>query len=156
RRTARGFTAYPFPDPKHPPSVRCLYRDRRGDLWIGLTEGLARYRNDHLELLGQREGFAARYVVSFYEDREGSLWIGTDGAGLYRFKDSPLVTHRPDNLSDPLVETVVGGRDGGLWVGTSGGTVARLRGGRFEPLALDASFPSTGVRTIVDAKNGLW
>lgn len=85
-------------------SVRCLYVDSRGLIWIGLGSGRIDMINlkaghmSHLQLGGSQ---AHRDVQSFVEATDGSIWVGTQG--LARIDPVTLVI-RPSIL--PALENV--------------------------------------------------
>ncbi|MEM8931151.1 MAG: two-component regulator propeller domain-containing protein, partial [Acidobacteriota bacterium] len=117
--------------------------DRRGQVWIGTTEGLARrsadgrfhaYRHDP----DDRSSLVGDIVRSMYQDAAGHLWVGTD-AGLNRLPanrvESPPTsapnqhgfTHftTAQGLPDTTVYAVLGDETGHLWISTNRG-LARL------------------------------
>lgn len=68
--------------------IELLYRDRRGDLWIGGT-GLCRSRGSELECFSQHDGLPGHLVRSAAETPRGELWLGTYGGGLCRLETGP-------------------------------------------------------------------
>ena len=80
-RTAFALLPSPLePNTLSDSSVRALYVDSRGMIWVGLGSGridvidLKAERMSHLQLGGSQ---AHRDVQSFVEAADGSVWVGT-------------------------------------------------------------------------------
>lgn len=99
----------------------CLYRDRRGVIYVGTQNGLLRYdeRNRQLRRYGSADGLPNSCIQSVVEDRRHRLWIATvrglvvmEGDSLFRrvadgsFAER-MAGRRPDG-------TLVFGRTDGL------------------------------------------
>ena len=100
-------------------SVRGLFRDSRGRVWIADKNGVVRVIANmtdapiavqhalYLSPTGQLSPVPVRFgsnVYSFHEDKQGNLWLGTKPNGLFRL--SPIgngfsVTHYLNNPADP-------------------------------------------------------
>lgn len=102
-------------------------RDRRGFLWFGTQDGLARYDGTAFKVYayrGDSTGLSAPTVLDLEEDRQGKLWIATVGGGLNRFdpesetftwfRHDPLnpATLPGNDLTNLLIDD-----DGSIWVG---------------------------------------
>jgi ligand-binding sensor domain-containing protein len=70
-------------------AVTTLLQARDGDLWVGTTNGLARFDGDRFVVLDRRSSPAlpATGIGALLEDSDGTLWIGTFGGGLVRLKE---------------------------------------------------------------------
>src|SRR4029079_2609027 len=85
-------------------TVKVIYKDRSGSLWIGTKEGLNRYdrvskqfivyRNDP----GNSASLSSNDVKTIIEDDAGMLWVGTMGGGLNRFdrRSNTFTIYRTD------------------------------------------------------------
>ena len=100
--------------------VRALFRDHRGDCWVGTENGAARYAPgpNRWTFFNQGE-LAGRHVVSMAEDGRGRVWLATSGHGVAvldpatsRFK---FITKAQGLPSDVLWQ-VFADRAGGLWL----------------------------------------
>ncbi len=156
-------------------SIRSLYVDGAGNLWIGSwfnglnrfdheTETFTRFQHDP----DDPNSLSNDTINTILEDRSGTLWLGTRG-GLNRFDPTTgLFTaylHNPDD-PDSLVNNGVFAlaedEDGMLWVGTDGGL------DHFDPAAGTfrhyqndpddpASLSSDVIRALfVDERGDLW
>src|SRR5690242_4679566 len=62
-------------------SVRCIYQDHRGFIWIGTYDGLNRYDGYQFKIF--RNNFKSNlslvnnWINAINEDSKGNLWIGT-------------------------------------------------------------------------------
>ena len=115
-------------------SVKSIYEDKDGDLWIGTwMSGLYRYSPSTQQLFSYPEFNKRNSAHTIFQDSNGKMWIGTWREGLYSVdnpKDIANVSFKKycyvngDNFSlsddvvyaiaeDPNTET--------LWIGTRGG-----------------------------------
>ena len=122
------------PDSLADETVRVVFRDRTGILWIGTNSGgldrldpaqdtFVHYRHDP----GNERSLSNNWVTRIYEDRGGRLWIGTNG-GLDRLDAATgsfvHYLHDPQDagsLSSSAILTLFEDRAGDLWVGTASG-----------------------------------
>ena len=65
-------------------SADAIAQTPEGYLWIGTSEGLARFDGVQFAVFNRSntEALKANSVVALCASRDGSLWIGTDGSGL--------------------------------------------------------------------------
>ena len=70
------------------PNASCyaIYRDRNDNIWMALTQNLARYNSQK----GQVEKISdlKAWINDIDEDEYGNLWISTQGNGLFRYNPS--------------------------------------------------------------------
>jgi signal transduction histidine kinase/ligand-binding sensor domain-containing protein len=91
-----------------------LLIDRRGDLWVGLKEGLS-YRTVH-SVSGSKppQGLSGPAVSALFEDREGNVWAAT-ATGIDRFRRSRL--SRIAVPESAIGAAIVADDHGGAWIG---------------------------------------
>lgn len=68
-------------------SVKCIYQDRAGFLWIGTHGGVYRYDGNHFEEFGPQEGVTSPSIEDIREDGDGRIWIGTAGGIFVKKND---------------------------------------------------------------------
>lgn len=111
-------------------SIVSLFRDRRGNLWIGTDRGgLCRYYDGQVETLTQDKGLADDEVYAIYEDGENSLWLGTLDGGLHQLRDAKFInfTHQ-EGLTGDYVQSILQDRNGNIWLGTKSGLTCLEKG----------------------------
>ena len=134
-------------------SVRALYEDREGNIWVGTEEGLDRFRELAVTTVSTRQGLPDDYTVSVLPAREGSVWFGSEG-GVTRWKDGRATIYGTrDGLPDDRVGTMFEDSRGRILAATLSG-MAAFDGDHFVPLR---SMPTRIVYNIVEQPAGeLW
>jgi ligand-binding sensor domain-containing protein len=106
------------------------------------------------------DGLSNNQVFGLAQTPDGYLWIAT-GGGLARFDGVRFTTFLQDSTpglesSSPM--TLFVARDGALWIGLGRGGVARMSGGRFEPIVpcAPATVPSLTSSVAEDAEGAMW
>lgn len=73
-------------------SVRSLYPDHTGDLWIGTNDhGLAQLKNNKFKMYDKDDGLPNNSVRNLYTDSINRTWVGT-AAGLALFQNEIFTT----------------------------------------------------------------
>ena len=120
--------------------VTAIREDRRGFLWVGTWDGLARFDGAAFASYGPADGLAVPIVNAIAEDARGDPWIATQGGGVARFLDDPaeaaalaargrlarasdcFVTIRPEaTRAGGVVDAIAFDREGRLWCGGEAG-----------------------------------
>lgn len=135
-RGEERFLPVTFPDEYQLDSIKCLYQDKVGFIWIGCSTGLYRYNGYELEHYSNdpenSDTLINNSVGVIFESRTGKLWIGTDDGLDYFDRDSERFHHfenrpgDPSSLSGQDVETICQDDRGYLWIGTWSGGLNRL------------------------------
>lgn len=108
--------------------VKAVWETRRGEVWVGITDGiLLRFADGKRLVYGKPEGLPGDRINVIREDRQGNIWIGLQDNGLMRFKDGQLDRYTTaDGLAGNSIGKILEDREGVLWFGTTGG-LCRLR-----------------------------
>ena len=140
--------------------IRAIYKDRKGNLWIGTSEqdhsrglGLLRMDGEKPTFFNSSNGFVDN-VYSFAEDKNGRLYIGT-GAGVFVYdgKDFKAVG---DGLCNAYGGSLVVDPHGHVWVGTDK-CIARLEGTKFTSYTVQDGLASNTVYLMnVDNNGNIW
>lgn len=125
--------------------IRNIYEDRKGDIWIGTADGLARlafkernskdpkfevFKNDP----EKKQSLSHNYILALYESTVGDLWVGTFGGGLNKFISAPntdrsgFVSYTESGgLSNNVIKGILEDENQNLWLSTNQGL------SRFDP-----------------------
>ncbi|MGC8898783.1 MAG: sensor histidine kinase [Bacteroidota bacterium] len=68
-------------------SIRYLYQDSRGFLWIGTLDGLSIFDGDGFTNLTTQNGLPNDVINSIAEDAEGNVLVATNGVGVALFPE---------------------------------------------------------------------
>lgn len=114
-------------------SVRVVYEDRDGIIWVGTRDGLNKYNPQDQSFKqfkhSERDtnSLTNNFVYScIFEDSRGFLWIGTYGGGVSifdkkseTFKNFRFSVNRKNGISDNVVFSVYEDKNGIIWLGTN-------------------------------------
>ena len=153
--------------------VTALFEDREGDIWVGTTKGLDRFRAYSVATFSEQQGLSGSGNASLVAARDGSIWFSPHDR-LYKFdKGQVTLYHEPkapvepsaNETGRPMREVSVAGLPGHelaslfqdtagrMWIAASGGT-GYLEHDRFVPVS---SVPGGVVDAMAgDAKGDLW
>jgi ligand-binding sensor domain-containing protein/serine phosphatase RsbU (regulator of sigma subunit) len=159
-------------------TVRTLYTDHSGRLWVGTEHGLNKLVGDahtpafrcYLAGIPGRGLLNNDEIYAILEDSDGIFWVGTDGGGLNRFDPATETFHAylndprmPNTLSYNEIRSLYQDWSGILWVGTYGGGVNKVdvRKRQFAWYRNDPDDPNTLTENIVwtifeDPSGVLW
>jgi len=162
--------------------VLCFFEDPEGDVWVGTSEGLDRFRQTSVFSISEKQGLSAPSVVAVLAARDNSVWLSSLD-GLNRWKNGQVTIYWPgghgtkestqetksafyttdkkkevSEVVDPaLPDTTVGSlyedHRGRIWVSTPKG-IARFENGRFSKVK---GVTGGWVNAITgDANEGVW
>ena len=132
-------------------SVRAIFEDHKGNLWVGTDNGLQQLSRKTLT------GLTGLGLVRVVENgSDGSVWVGTT-SGLVRFKDGRQVRYGlHGELPSPFVTALHSDHTGGLWIATDRG-VTQFKDDRFIPVGVPITHRITRVYSMTtDSQGGLW
>jgi ligand-binding sensor domain-containing protein/signal transduction histidine kinase len=138
-------------------AVTCVTQTRDGYLWVGTSNGLARF--DGVRFVSYRAAdtpdLRSNRILCLCEDRQGRLWIGTDGGGVIRHEHGQFfaLTTR-EGLSSERVTCLVEDEEESLWAGTESG-LNRLEKGRFVSFFTLNGLPDDTITSLCPDRGGL-
>ncbi len=138
-------------------TIRAITQTRDGYLWLGTTEGLARFDGYDFQIFTNDDGsLPANTVISLYPGPDGSLWIGTT-SGLVRYVDGRFKTFgEKDGLPPVAINAIVGDESGAVWL-VADGLLRRLKNGKFVPYPKELLAPIESARVVYeDDRRQLW
>ncbi|MES2571141.1 MAG: two-component regulator propeller domain-containing protein, partial [Verrucomicrobiota bacterium] len=131
-------------------TVTALVQTRDGWLWIGTTNGLARFDGVRFTAFGESHGLPGLRISCLLEDSRGLLWVGTEGGGFAQWDDGRFRTVvLGEGSAENTVLSLAEGISGSLWIGTLGG-LYEYRDGR-----ITRHFKGA-VSRLVTHDSGIW
>ena len=122
-------------------TVTALSQTRDAWLWVGTSNGLARFDGVHFTAYGENDGLPSLSVGALCNDALGGLWVGTLGGGLARWdgrRFRPVATGA--SAEARIVVSLAADADGTVWAATldglfecRGDAVVRHMGGQQIP-----------------------
>jgi ligand-binding sensor domain-containing protein/AraC-like DNA-binding protein len=131
-----------------------LYEDRKGELWIGTTNGLFRVSETGTKKYTTADGLSNNYITRMTEDGDRNFWVGTL-KGLNRLKREPDGVLRFEPLLESFIITCLfEDREGSLWVGTYNSGVKRLKDGKFISYAPLEAYAEEILQSVFQDRRG--
>ena len=129
-----------------------LFEDHEGNVWVGTTRGLDRFRELPITSVAAKRGLSDTNSLLAADD--GSVWVATHD-GLIRWKNDQITMFgERDGLPDDMVQSLFEDKRGRLVAFTARG-LATFKNDRF--VAVNAAVPSTEVYSISgDEAGDLW
>ncbi len=141
--------------------VTALAQDAGGWLWVGTSEGLARWDGLRFERYTPEAG-APLPVTLLEVGADDALWIGVEGGGLWRlaadrrqWRHYHRAAPPPDALAGDEV-FAVHEQAGALWVGMYAGGLARIVDTGVEPLSAYPIAPEWSPTLLLGAGDALY
>lgn len=112
--------------------VNCIYKDSKGDIYVGTDRGLSRYDagNDNFQTMTSVGYMVA--IVDMLEDRNHNIWIASSNSGVFTFNNQNehwqhFQHQRSDSttITSNSVISLFEDREGTMWLGTNGGGLCR-------------------------------
>lgn len=116
-------------------TVRALFTDRDGGIWMGTNNGLHRWLGDGAwTSFGTAEGLPRRGIQVVVEDKRGEVWAGSNTAGLFRGRLTDEGWRFERILKAPGIVAMVRAGDS-VWLGPTDGPPLRYADGRLHVVA---------------------
>jgi signal transduction histidine kinase/ligand-binding sensor domain-containing protein len=153
RMTGRQLAPYTMSDGLLNLTVRAIFEDDEGSLWIGSNGGLEQLRAGAFVNWNKRDGLSDSFARVIFEDRAGMLWVGTAN-GLNIWEGGGWKTVDDHRLARIL--SMEQGRDGTRWFGTASG-VFKVAAGETTLFTTVQGLSNNTVRAIhEDARGDVW
>jgi signal transduction histidine kinase/ligand-binding sensor domain-containing protein/DNA-binding response OmpR family regulator len=154
-------------------SVRVVYQDKKGFIWLGTYDGLNRYDGNEFKVFRNKLNDSAslphNYIYSIHEDADNNLWVGT-GQGVVKYNHTyssfSALYGYPYQATQPVKVTInataIKSHDNGsLLVATNGwGLLVKQKNDQYArevPLLIgNQKLDGYNVRDIVVEKNKVW
>jgi signal transduction histidine kinase/ligand-binding sensor domain-containing protein len=138
--------------------VRAILEDNARHLWVATSSGvleLSWIEPDTFQI--ERHLLSDHLVNGLYQDRSGTIWIAARG-GLTRVSGGRVTTFGPAaGFPANAALSISGDRHGNLWIGTDGEGLVRMRGERFDRLAVRDGLSNGLISALYEDREGsLW
>jgi len=137
-------------------SLKKVFQDSRGYLWIGSQEGLIRFDGVEFKLYekSQYPGLKCNFIWDIDEDAEGNLWLATAGGGVGCFDGFSFTTYDTTHgLINNIVNKVLVGSDNSIWIGTEGG-LSHFKNKQFNNYTINEGLIQNNIHTLLEDKSG--
>lgn len=141
-------------------SVYSIFKDNRGDIWVGSMYGINKYNKTTDNFTRMRR--IGTTTLDITQDKDGTLWFATWGGGLFcytpqtkEWKHYTSDSADPSSLPHNMVFCLCMDSHERLWLGTDNGLCYYDKEQDVfvrEPLAI----PSLSVVNIISYDNALW
>jgi signal transduction histidine kinase/ligand-binding sensor domain-containing protein len=135
--------------------VVSVYEDKNGDLWVGVQNGLWRWKPGppkFYSLPGEPDG-----IQALGEDAVGTLLVGWNG-GIYRFMDGKTERYQATaSLQRFRAKRLLRDRNGSLWIGTVERGILHVHRGRMDVFRPSDSLSGEGTNSLLEDREGnIW
>jgi signal transduction histidine kinase/ligand-binding sensor domain-containing protein len=106
---------------------RAIREDSAGNIWVGLNNGAARYRNGRFSFFKAADGVPLGAILDIHTDASLRLWLASSRVGLIRVDlpaaDQPIFTRytRAEGLSGNSIDVITEDLQGRLYLATGRG-----------------------------------
>jgi ligand-binding sensor domain-containing protein/signal transduction histidine kinase len=132
-----------------------LYEDSKGNLWVGVKEGLWRWKPGppiFFPLPGEPDG-----IQCFGEDSDGTLLVGWNG-GIHRFIEGKTEPYSiPGRAGQIRARRILRDRDGSLWIGTYNEGLVHVHQGKTDVFGLSQGLSGEAATVLFEDREGnIW
>jgi len=103
-------------------SIRFIYEDMRGNLWISFTSGYVdRFSDEKFTPFNNSHGLEGKRINAIVEDRSGNLLFATQEKGVFIFREGQFSRYPVPGLDNSQIITMYLDHKEELWIGTNTG-----------------------------------
>ncbi len=78
-------------------SIKCIFKDSRGLLWIATETGLCIYDGTNFKIIGEDQGLKYTFIWKIIEDPNKNIWLSTYGEGIAKFDGNKFTYYNKKN-----------------------------------------------------------
>jgi len=136
------------------PGILSVYEDSKGNLWVGVSNGLWRWKPGPAKFYpmpGELDN-----IHAFAEDGDGAVLITTH-IGISRFIDGNIEPYPLPASTQLRVTRMLRDRDGGLWLATRDDGVIHVHHGRMDAFSSSKGLSDDHIRVLFEDHEGnIW
>lgn len=106
--------------------VTAVFEDREGNLWLGTTRGIERWREGPFTSTWAPESLPVDRLGALHVDQSGGVWLAAADGGLSWMRGDDLRAVTAAGLNRDIVYSIAG-RGGEIWIGRQRHGLTRLR-----------------------------
>lgn len=141
--------------------IRVSYKDSKGNIWIGTTNGLNKLNSDgKITQIKRSDGLTYDYIMCIIEDLSGAIWVGTDGGGVNILRangssDSYSIERldTENGLAGNIIFRIYEEANGVKWI-TTGSGISRIEGPKIVNYNSGSGLSSDSVFQILEDNFG--
>jgi ligand-binding sensor domain-containing protein len=155
RLRVKQIATLPVPQGVPDDIARCVFEDRHGDVWVGMSNDFGRYRKGKLLSLTSLPPGRSGPVRSFAQDPQGRLWIAA-GKDLLLL-DQGRLTPFPGWSASSIITVIYRDTLDGMWVGTDWDGLYQWTGKAFRNYRSQDGLAGNRIRALLRDRHGaLW
>ncbi|MBI4747389.1 MAG: protein kinase [Acidobacteria bacterium] len=136
--------------------INCIEFDQQGYLWVGTTDGAARYNGHSWTAVHLPTKTKSNHIKAMLAASDGSMWFGSTNAGLSRLKNGEWKVFTTElgvtsQAITALIETKSESGAATIWVGTAQGC-AFYQGEQWTALKPNTGLPSETITSLAELK----
>lgn len=135
-----------------------LQQDAEGNLWLGTSNGLYRFRDPSFAVFSDKDGLINPFVFPIFRDSKKNLWVGTLENGFYKYDGKGFRNFsEKDGLIGNFMCAGTEDKEGNIWMGTNKG-VSVYNGSSFRNFhgRKDGLHGDSVTAIIQDSKGRIW
>ena len=131
------------------PDLFFVHQAQSGEIWVGGSSGLVRYRDRHWQTFGPAEGYSGEGATAILEVGGGRIWCGTRN----RISEFDGKKWSQIRTGFDRVRAMVKSQDGSIWVASSSG-LFRYWNGSWVANGVEEGQPSSAVYAFHEDSRG--
>jgi len=109
-------------------SIRDIYKDNSGAIWLGTDAGLCKYNGNDIEIYTTKNGLSGNKIWNICQDKHGILWFATYDNGISYYNGKTFKTLLlNDSISKHVRNVVYSPEYDCLLFGTDNGIIAKYQ-----------------------------
>ncbi len=130
-------------------SIRSLFEDTKGRLWIGTNDaGVYMLQNDVFTKIGSPDNYTYLCIRGFDEGADGTIYVGSN-SGMGEVRDGKIIGYEIDGVMGNTVYSVAEDSRGRVWGALNNGDCAVVKDGSLvEIFASDEIFDDVDIYSL--------